>query len=94
MAKTKPKTATLSTCEVSSSVQLSIGDAQTDMATLNARIQIGSTLTENHRYSTGMQLSIVLPEGCVVADSGAATALARKEAAAILRKMAAQVAKG
>ena len=86
--------ASLSTCKLSSKVRLSIGDEQTDQAEISMSVQIGSTLDETRRYSTGMQFSILLPEGAVVADPAAAKVLARKEAASMLRKMAASIAKG
>lgn len=94
MAKAKTKIQHHTTSKVTSKVKLSIGDEQTDIAEVHLSFTLGSTLDEDRRYSSGMQLSIVLPEGTVVADPVAAKQLARQEAAAILRKMAAQVAKG
>ena len=93
MAKTT-KTKLLTTCKATSSVRLSIGDEQSDMAEISLRFELGSTLDEARRYSSSVQLSIVLPDGAVVADPVAANQVARQEAAAILRKMASQLAKG
>ena len=89
----KPTTKMLSTCDVTSSVKLAIGDEMTDVAEVSVRFELSSSLDEGRRYSSGLQFSIVLPEGSVLADADAAKAMARDEAAVILRKMAASVAK-
>ena len=75
-----------------STVRLSIGDDVTDQADIQLRFNLKSTLAEDApSFSTGMSLVIQLPEGSVVADPAAAKASARAEAAAILRKMAADL---
>ena len=83
----------LSTCDVTSSVKLAIGDDMTDAAEVRVSFSIEAKTEGAVRYSSGLQFSITLPEGMVLADAEGAKAMARNEAAAILRKMASSVAK-
>ena len=94
MAKA-PAHKALSEAICDSTVRLALGDNDTDEATVSIRVRLTSKILDDApRFSTGMTMSIHLPEGTVMADPVAAKALARAEAAAILRKMAGQVSKG
>ena len=93
MAAAKQKT--LTKCDATSKVRLGLGDDETDTADVSCQLRLFSTLnTEAPMFSSGVSMRVHLPEGSIVAGPDAAKAMARKEAAAILRKAAGQILKG
>ena len=98
MAKKKAAakaTKALCNVDVNSTLKLMVGDETTDEAHVSCNVTVGSTLDgADSIFSSGISLQIHLPEGTVVRDPVAAKQMARQEAVAILRKMAASVGKG
>ena len=89
MAKTKA----LLKGEYSSTVNLKIGDEVTDEAEIHCRFKLQSLLEGGRATSSGVILQVQFPDG-TNNDRVTARKMARTEAAAILRAMASQVAKG
>ena len=92
MAKA-PAHKALTKATVKSAVTLHLGDEETDGAQVQVQLSLSPASGEGVTNSSSIVLRFPLPEGCVMAGQEMAKAMARTEAAAILRKMAAQVAK-